>query len=88
METIQRIKKDKGGNIERIYTGNYEFIFPESARPDNNSHIQEGDVFGFNCQGGGGTPFNPRVNIFKPGLSKPIYSEVVNIGCVQPSRVQ
>jgi len=82
LEQIQEIEKDDSGVITRIHTENYAFIFPEKKRPDKDTGIQEGDALRFNCQGEGGTPLEPLVTIYKPGLEKPIYSEIVAMGCI------
>jgi hypothetical protein len=82
MEQIEEIIRNEDGNITGFITANYRFSFPVKKRLTKDSHLQEGDVFEFNCQGEGGTPFGPLAKIKKPGLPKPIYSEIVPSGCI------
>ena len=82
MEQIEEITRNEDGNITGFITVNYRFSFPVEKRPTKDSRIQEGDAFQFNCQGGGGTPLNPQVTIYKPGLKDPIYSVIANSGCI------
>jgi hypothetical protein len=85
LEYIGTISKDEGGNVLKIFTDNYEFNFPTEKRPNKDVCIQKGDVFQFNCQAQGGTSLYPRATIVKPGLERPIYSEIVPVGCIQPT---
>ena len=84
LEQIQEIVTDGGsGQIERIITQNYRFIFPPEKRPAENNYIQRGDAFRFDCQDEGGIPSHPRATIWKPGVERPTYSEIVPVGCIQ-----
>ena len=86
MEQIEEIRMDENGNVLNITTESYRVIFPEKKLPTKENNFQKGDVFRFECQSEGGTPFGPLVVIQKPGLERPSYSEIVPNGCIQSRR--
>jgi hypothetical protein len=85
MEKVEELIGYEGGRcILGVVTENYRFDFPPEARPTKDHHLQVGDAVQIDYQGQGGRPIKPRVNFYKPGIAKPIYSPLLPANCIKP----